>query len=480
MKYEYDVVVIGGGAAGLTASKTANGFGKKVALIEKKDRLGGECTWTGCIPSKAIIKCASVAWKAKHLDTYGLGSKNSIQLDTQNVMPFVQAVVQEDYQSHTPQKISELGIDVLFGNVQFLDTYRLDLDGRVITFKKAIICTGSHAFVPPIEGLDQIRFLTNGNFFEQQVLPKSIIILGAGAVGSEMASALNRLGVQVTLVEQSDRILPKEDEELVKIIADTMITEGVTIVTGKKVMRAFKQGNDSGLQMQAHDGSMQDIIAEKLFIATGRRPNIDGLNLEQIGVIATEHGIQADCCMKTSVKNIYAAGDVVGPYQFSHMAWYQGMAAARNACIPFINYRVKYDHVAWVTFTAPELAHLGLTEQQAREQFGEIEIFKKSYQELDRAITDRCTNGMAKYIVDKKGTLLGAQIIGSRAGEILNELQFAKVQGIPFYKIGSLVHVYPTYSEMNWHAAKRAYVKHLKSNFFLKLLQWLFMRKNKQ
>ena len=232
MAYEYDVLVIGGGAGGLTASKTAHGFGKRVALLEKTDRLGGECTWTGCIPSKALIKTADVAYHAKQLDQYGLRTEQAIVLDTSNVMPYVRSIIQDDYQSHTPEKIRSLGIDVLFGKAKFLDTHRLQLDERTITFNKAIITTGSHPFVPPIEGLDSVPYLTNENLFALERLPQSIMILGGGAIGTEMASALNRLGVPVTIIEMNDRILPKEDAELVAMLTDTMLKEGVTIKTG--------------------------------------------------------------------------------------------------------------------------------------------------------------------------------------------------------------------------------------------------------
>ncbi len=471
MKYAYDIVVIGGGGGGLTASKTAKGLGNKVAIIEKTDRLGGECTWTGCIPSKTIIKTAQVAWHAKHLDTYGLKTNGAPILDTSNVMPYIRAIIQEDYQSHTPKKIEEAGIDVLFGNVRFIDNHTLDLDGRTITFSKAIITTGSSPFVPPIDGLDDVDWLTNENFFSLEDLPPSLLILGGGAIGCEMASALNRLGVTVSLIEMHDRLLPKEDEEVVALLTETMQKEGVKIYTGMKATRIAQENGATKMHVEDQKGNVQILSAEKLFFAVGRTPNIEGLDLDKIGVKITKKNIITDNTMRTSVKNIYAAGDVVGPYLFSHMAWYQGMIAARNATIPFFKAKIKYDTVAWVTFTAPELARVGLTEKEARERWGSIKVFTKPYHELDRAITDRTTNGLAKYILNKKGRLVGAHIIGARAGEILDELVFANYHDIPFYQIGSIVHVYPTYSEMNWHAAKKAYVDHLENSFFIKLLK---------
>lgn len=470
MKYTYDIIVIGAGAAGLTAAKTAKGLGNRVALIEKTDRLGGECTWTGCIPSKTLIKTAKVAWHAKHLETYGLKAQAPV-LDTSNVMPYVRAIVQEDYQSHTPDKIKEAGIDVLFGAAKFIDRHSIDLDGRTITFSKAIITTGSSPFVPPIEGLQDVDFLTNEQLFSIDQLPKSLLILGGGPIGSEMASALNRLGVDVQLVEMADRILPREDEQVVELLTETMLKEGVRIRTGMKATRAAQENGNVALHVQDERGKVEILSAEKLLIAVGRTPGIAGLGLDAIGVNYTKKNIETDNTMRTSVSNIYAAGDVVGPFLFSHMAWYQGMLAARNATIPFFKSKISYDTAAWVTFTAPELARMGLTEKEAREKCGEITVYTKPYHELDRAITDRTTNGLAKYILNKKGQLVGAHIVGSRAGEILDELVFARYHHIPFYKIGSIVHVYPTYSEMNWHAAKKAYIDHLEKNIFVKLFK---------
>ncbi len=470
MKYEYDIIVIGAGAAGLTAAKTAKGLGNRVALIEKTDRLGGECTWTGCVPSKTLIKTAQVAWQSQQFQTYGLKG-TAPTIDTSNVMPYVRAIVQEDYQSHTPDKIEAAGIDMLFGTAKFIDRNAIDLDGRKITFSKAIITTGSDPFVPPIEGLSDTEYLTNETFFSLDKLPQSLLILGGGPIGCEMASALNRLGVKVQLVEMADRILPREDEEVVALLSDMMRKEGVQIFTSMKAIRASQKDEIISLHVQDEQGKVEILSADQLLVAVGRTPGIEGLNLDAVGVNYDKKHIITDATMRTTAKNIYAAGDVVGPFLFSHMAWYQAQLAARNATIPFFKTKVNYDAAAWVTFTAPELARMGMTERQAREKYGKITVYTKPYHELDRAITDRTTNGMAKYILDKKGLLIGAHIVGARAGEILDELVFAKYHRIPFYTIGSIVHVYPTYSEMNWHAAKKAYIDHLEKNIFIKIVR---------
>jgi pyruvate/2-oxoglutarate dehydrogenase complex dihydrolipoamide dehydrogenase (E3) component len=453
----YDILVIGGGAAGLTASKTAHGLGKRVALLEKTDRLGGECTWTGCIPSKALIKTAEVAYYTKQLDQYGLRMQQPFALDTSRVMSYVRSIIQDDYQSHMPEKIRSLGIDVLFGTIQFLDDHHLQLDERTISFNKAIITTGSHPFVPPIEGLDSVPYLTNVNLFHLKQLPQSMIILGGGAIGAEMASALNRLGVAITMIEMNDRILPKEDAELVVLLTDTLLKEGVTIRTGMQVTNVKQDGD--GVRVIAKDsrGAQHELQSEKLLVAVGRRPTIEGLGLEAVGVQTNTRGIVVNTKLQTTVKNIYAAGDVVGPYQFSHMAWYQAVVATRNAIVPIFKQKLNYADVIWATFTAPELASAGLTEEQAREKYGDtIIVHRKPYAEIDRAVTDRTKNGLAKFICNKKGYLIGIHILGARAGDIIHEAQLIKAFKKRFESLHSVIHAYPTYAELIWHVSNQS------------------------
>lgn len=468
-RYTYDFLVIGGGGAGLVAAKFARSLGKKVLLIEL-DKLGGECTWTGCVPSKAIIKSGYAALIAQQLARYGVATTEPIAFDTTGVMAHVRSVVQEIYNTHTPESLRALGIDIEFGAPRFLSNHQIYINGKTISFAKAIITTGSHAFIPPIEGLKDVPYLTNKSLFALDSLPESIIITGGGPIGCEMASSLNRLGVKVTLIESHERLLMQEDPELVDRIQKLMRDEGVIIHTSWRANKVTRIGDTITFDCTDNAGKPHTIAAHAVLIAVGRRPNVAGLDLEKAGVAYTEKCITVDETLRTTAKNIWAAGDVVGPYLFSHVAFYQAHRATQNALLPFCRKKVSYDDVVWVTFTDPELANCGMTEPEARDKYGNtIRIYRREYT-FDRAVVDRESHGICKIICDKKGYILGAQILGTRSGEIIQELQAAKVFGKKFTELFKIMHAYPTYSEVIWHAANDAYVDKLKRNPFLRFI----------
>ncbi len=479
-QFDYDVLVIGSGAAGLTAAKTAVGLGKKVALIEKNDVLGGECTWGGCVPSKTLIKSALVGYHIKNATKFGLTT--DCTFGTENLMPYVRSVIKEVYKSHTPEKIAAYGIEVISGMAaKFVDAHTVQLEGhstsRTITAKKIIIATGSRPFIPKIEGLDTVPFLTNRNFFLLEELPKSIFILGGGAIGTEMASALARLGVAVTILEMEKRIMPKDDPELVEMLVQAMRADGVVVRTGLRVIKVAQE-ND-GVVVTGIDNNEQEhtLRAEKLLVAVGRAPNVESLNLTAAGIKVGPKGILADSQLRTTAKNVYVCGDVVGPYKFSHMAWYQAVIAARNACIPFFKKHADYSQAIWVTFSAPELAAAGLTEPEARAQYGDgIKVYSRSYGELDRGITDRMVDGTLKVICDPKGYIIGAHMLGERAGDVIHELQIAKVKGLKLAALHDVIHAYPTYAELVWHVSRKAYLEQLENTWYVKLAKKLLFR----
>lgn len=475
--FEYDVVVIGAGSAGLVACKVASGLGKKTALIEKR-KLGGDCTWFGCIPSKTLIKSAHIAHQFTRLREFGLEPTGSVELNTDKVMAHVRSVVQAYADGHPPASYEAEGINVLFGAPRFLDSNRIELGDKIISSKKFIVCTGSSPLIPAIDGLDDIPYLTNETIFDLQALPASMIVLGAGPIGIELSAALNRLGVEMTVILRSGQILKKEDKELADRLAETLRAEGVTILTNTRTNSFTRKRNKIVAGIENPDGQRK-IEAESLLLAVGRRPNVDELQLDKARVEFDAKGIKVDKHLRTRAKNIYAAGDVVPPYLFTHIAEYEAIIAATNACLP-IKRKTNYRNVLWCTYTDPELARAGLTEQQATSQYGDkVRVYRWEHKDVDRAKTDLAQNGLSKFICDKKGRLLGIHILGHGAAELMHEAQLAKSIGLRFSRIASVIHAYPSYSDTVRQPAKRCYIDNLQNNFFIKLLKKFAPKKNK-
>ena len=452
MVKKVDIAIIGAGAAGLTAAFTGAGFSKKVVLIDK-NLPGGECTWSGCIPSKSLINIAEEVHHAKKYTP-------NLQVDTSVVLKDIQDVIQKVYAGESPEVLKQSGIDFINGYAKFVGPHAVEVNGERIEAKKIILSTGSSPMVPPIEGLDKVSYLTNETIFTQKSFPKSITILGGGAIGVEMSQALNRIGVKVTLVEKFERILPKDEEELVLMIQQRLIDEGVTIHTGATAVEAEQKGGQIDLKIEK-DGKDVIVSAEELLVALGRQANVKGYDLEKAGVEYDSKSIQVDDHMETTAKGIYAIGDVVGPYQLSHMANAQGITATQNAILP-INRKMDYEHVTWCTYTDPELGRSGLSEEEAREKYGDsIRVYEHDYADIDRANTKKDSIGKVKIILDKKGYILGASILGDRAGEIISQIQTIKSLNINMGKLSGVIHPYPTYSEVLVKIGKKVYVDNL-------------------
>jgi len=474
MQYDFDVMVLGGGAAGLVAASVAVNFGKRVALIEAK-KTGGECTWYGCIPSKALIKSASLVHEAAHLAGYGLATKNVTGLRPAGGLKRVQKVIRTIYSHETPGVLEKKGITVIKGRGTFIDAHHVKAGKQVYSAKKIIIATGSEPLVPPVENIENVPYLTNETVFDLKRPPASMIMLGGGAIGIEMGQAFQRLGTKVTVVEMMERIIPRDDPELTDMLVKKLSDEGMNILTGHKATSASKKGKQVQLTVMDQKGKKRVLKAETLLVSVGRKPRIEGIGLDSAGIRHDSDGLYLDKYLRTSVPHIFAAGDVAGPYYFSHMCEYQGITAATNAILPFKR-KVDYSHVPWVTYTDPEIAHSGLTEEEARERYGQkIRVYKKSYGDLDRGITDGNEFGLAKFITKKNGKLLGIHIIGARAGELMHEAHVLKAMGIPFHRLSSVIHAYPSYSDMVRHPARDAYVDKIRNNPVVKLVQF-FMK----
>jgi pyruvate/2-oxoglutarate dehydrogenase complex dihydrolipoamide dehydrogenase (E3) component len=467
-KYDYDLIVIGAGAGGFVSSKLAAGLGKKVAMIEK-DLLGGECTNRGCVPSKALLKAAAVAHQIRHLKDYGLEATGGLDVSGKHAMAYARASVKKVYDSHPASVFETAGIAVLFGNPRFLDNHHLELNGKVLSSRMFMLCTGSSAALPTLEGISSTPYYTNEDLFEIDELPASLLVLGAGPVGIEMAQAFSRLGAETTVVAKYDTILRSEDRELSRMLADRLTSEGVRIMKEAKAIRAAPGGAGIVLTVE-QSGRREDVTAAALLIAVGRKPNVEGLDLEKAGVHYGPKGIVVDDYLRTTSKNIFACGDVVGPYYFSHMTEYQAVIATRNAFLPFRT-KVDYRTVAWGTFTDPELAHAGMSEDEARSRFGDrVQVYRWSYGNTDRGKTDGTEQGLAKYILGPDGRLLGAHILGERACDIIHEAQLLRHLNLPFSTIAQMIHIYPTYTDVVRQPAKRYYIDRLRNNPLLKLL----------
>ena len=446
--------------------------GKKVALLEK-EKIGGDCTWYGCIPSKALIKASEVAHHVNTVDKYGLKLNSNSRLDAKRVMAHVRATREKVYEEEKPEVFQKLGIDVFTGAPRFIDNHHIRVGDKTLSSKTFVISTGSSPFIPPIDGIQEIPYLTNKTIFDLEELPDSMVVMGGGPIGSEMASALSKLGVKITQVQVRDHILSREDKELVEILMKRMTENGVKILCNTRVSKFTKKGNR--IVVAVENERVEEIETDAVLIAVGRRPNVNGLDLERAGVEYSPKGITVNDKLQTTAGNIYAIGDVIGSYQFSHIAEYHAGIAVPNALLPLpIKRKANYENIVWTTFTDPEFARGGLSEAEAKEKYGNsIKVYRFNYEKVDRAKTDLATIGMSKYITDKKGKLLGIHIIGERAGELLHEAQLAKSKGIPFHKIQSMVHAYPTYGDMVKRPAVAAYVDKLQNNFFIKLLRKL-------
>jgi pyruvate/2-oxoglutarate dehydrogenase complex dihydrolipoamide dehydrogenase (E3) component len=472
--HDHDLLVIGVGSGGMSSAILALKLGKRVGVIEKR-QIGGDCTWYGCVPSKALIRSAAVAGEASKMTDYGLRSEGPIVLNTDRVMEHVRSVRRRIYQGETPEVLQRMGIEVYLGAPRFVDRHRIRVGDQTLSSKSFLISTGSSPFIPPVKGMDDVPYLTNETLFDLETLPRSMIILGGGPIGAEMASALNRLGVEITLVQRDERILPRDDEELVEILAENLTGEGIHILTSTEAIACSADATGISLTIRDHGQRTSVLRAAALLVAAGRTPNVEGLELEAAGVEYSKQGIRTDRSLRTTAANIYACGDVLGSYKFSHIAEYHASVAVPNAVLPLpIKRKVSYRDIAWSTFTEPELAHAGLTEKEAREIYGDaIAIYRHSYDEIDRARIDLADVGMSKFICDKRGKLVGIHILGERASDLLHQAQLAKTLGVRFHRIRSMIHIYPTYGDLVKRPAAAAFTDRLQNNFFVKQLRKL-------
>lgn len=453
----YDLAVIGGGTAGLVSSAVSAGIGARTALVEQH-KLGGECLWTGCVPSKAIIRSASVLHTLRRAADYGIDADG--RADFARVMERVHAIIRHIEPHDSPERFRGMGVDVIEGRARFLSPEQAEVDGRRITSKRWIIATGSRTAIPPVPGLEEAGYLTHETIWSLRALPSSLLVLGAGPIGIEMAQAFARLGSQVTVVGASAQVLEREDPEIAAVLHRQLEREGITLRLGAKAMRVRKEDGAKIVAVSSAAGDTE-VRAAEILIATGRRPNVEEMGLDRLGVEVTEKGIVVDASLRTSASNTWAAGDVAGPYRFTHVADYQARIAAPNALFP-IRRKVDYRVVPWCTYTEPEVARVGLTEAEARAEWGDAAgIYRYDHESLDRALCDGEPEGLTKIVLDPKGRIVGAHVVGPRAGETIHEAVLAVRHRLKLSDLSGMIHVYPTYPE----SLKRTADAYLRARF---------------
>jgi pyruvate/2-oxoglutarate dehydrogenase complex dihydrolipoamide dehydrogenase (E3) component len=463
MAREYDLVIIGGGSGGLVVASAAAQLKAKVALVEK-DRLGGDCLWYGCVPSKSLIHASRVAYELRNSSHFGIET-NLGEINFAKANGHVQKVISAIEPHDSPERFRGLGVEVIFGSGQFIDRQTFEVNGRQLKARNFVISTGSRPNIPPVDGLQEAGYITNEQVFSLTELPSSLAVIGAGPIGCELGQAMARLGAEVTIIASRNQILPKEDSQAALVVERQLQSEGIKIIKSARAEKVELANGKKQIWMKG-----EKIVVDEILVSAGRTPNVDSLNLEVAGVEYSKKGIRVNQKLQTSNKRIYACGDVIGGYQFTHVAAFEAAVVIQNSLF-FPTKNIDYRVIPWATFTDPELARVGLTEGQAKEVYGnDIYILKQEFAGVDRAVAEAATAGFAKIITTKKGKILGATIVGNSAGELIHEIVLAMKNNLHVSALTG-IHVYPTLSEVNSKAGllftKQKYAQNKKLQNFL-------------
>ncbi|MDO8438553.1 MAG: FAD-dependent oxidoreductase [Nitrosomonadaceae bacterium] len=457
-KPEYDLCVIGAGSAGLVAAAGAAAIGAKVVLVEKR-KMGGDCLNYGCVPSKALLHSAKVAQTLRSAAAAGIDA-HLPEIDLAHVMQRVRSVIQTIEPHDSPERFRSLGVEVIFGAGKFTGPQGFEVNGRTFSARKYIIATGSRPSVPDISGLNSVPYLTNETVFDLAESMPRLIVLGGGPIGVELAQAFTRLGSQVLLVDYQQRILKNEDQELAEVVEARLRHEGATLHLGATPLRFEGEAGRIRLLIKTTDGVEQWLESSHLLVAAGRRANIEDLGLAAAGVQVNNGRIVTDKRLRTANSDIYACGDVVGPYQFTHMAEHHAGIALRGALF-HLPAGIEERVIPWCTFTDPELARVGLSETEAKARGISYQAYTFPFKEIDRAITDGETAGLAKILVAPNGKLLGATIVGPNAGELIHEYVLALAKNMKVSDLANMIHIYPTLAQINRRVANQQFKSRL-------------------
>lgn len=452
-RYEYNLIVVGAGSAGLVSAFLGSSMQAKVALIEQ-GAMGGDCLNTGCVPSKALIRTAKLAAQLRQAQRYGFNAANG-ELDFAQVMERVQQVIKAVEPHDSAARYRSLGVDCFHGRARLVSPHEVEVDGRVLSGHRIILATGANPRLPDLPGLDRVRYLTSDTIWQLRTKPERLVVVGGGPIGCEMAQTFARLGCQVVLVLPGGRLLAREDVDVSQYLQRVFKQDGVEVLFYHELQRIVADGQGQRVVCRA-DGQEVALAFDEILFAIGRQPATAGLGLDELGVAVTpQGGLAEDGTMRTSVPSIYCAGDVAGPYLFTHMAAHQAGFAVLNALFGrFRRRKVDYRLVPWATFVDPEVARVGLNEQEAKQRGVAYDVTRFDYGELDRAIADSETEGWIKILtVPGRDKILGVTIVGSHASDCLAEYILAMKHGLGLKKILSTIHIYPTVAEGNRLAA---------------------------
>lgn len=463
-----DLCVIGAGAAGLSVAAGASQMGARTVLVER-GAMGGDCLNVGCVPSKALLAAAHTAQTVRQAARFGVNGHEP-EIDFARVHDHVHGVIRAIAPMDSQERFEGLGVTVLRDHARFSDPATLQVGPTAVRAKRFVIATGSVPAIPPIPGLEAVGYQTNETIFDNRARPDHLVIIGGGPIGLELAQAHRRLGCQVTVLERAT-VLPKDDPELVAFVRNGLLREGIDIREGVEIQQVSRAGN--GVELLIADaGSESRVVGTDLLVAAGRKPMLDDLGLEAAGVTHTPGGIAVDGRLRTSNRRIFAMGDVVGGYQFTHVAGYHASVVIKNALFRMPS-KVDYRALPWVTYTAPELAQVGLAEAAARDRHGGIRILRWSLHENDRAQAEGDTDGEVKVVTDRRGRILGAGVVGPHAGEMIHLWALAIARRMKIGAVANMIAPYPTLGEAGKRAAGSYYVPSLFSDRTKRLVRLL-------
>ncbi|HEX8620166.1 MAG TPA: FAD-dependent oxidoreductase [Thermoanaerobaculia bacterium] len=441
----FDVIVLGGGTAGLVTASGCARLGRKVALIERH-ALGGDCLWTGCVPTKALVASAKLAHQMRNAHLFGFEPVVP-RVTPKSIMDSMREQRRLISRHDDPEKFRKLGIDVIEGDARFVEPHAISVNGRTLQAKDIVIATGARTALPPVEGLQETGFLDHASFLEQDAFPPSILILGGGYIGIEFAQIFARFGSLVTVVEARGEIIEREDADVIARVRDVLSVEGTDLLSGWSAKSVRAEGGKKIVRIANEQNATRELTVDEVFVAAGRRGNTDALGLEAAGVQVERSWVVVDKFLQTTAPRVWACGDVNGGLQFTHVAAYEAVKLVRNMLFPGKS-AVDYTDIPWTLYTDPEAAHIGLTEAEARAKHGDdVRIYKVELNDVDRAVVDRTVDGLIKLVCDRKGRILGAHVLSPNASTLIEEVVLARRNGLKVSDLAQRISSYPSLAD---------------------------------